>query len=165
MIDTMRDALKHENPKEFITQDIINSISIYKLAWSKEEWRDYFSKHNYISFRPIPIGLIFDPNYALLSNPAKLTLNYALTQVWWQPTKNNRQVKNRTSANISIDIFMMPIAALQALGIGSKPTCIKAIKELVDNNYIKLLTNKNKTNVYKLNTQFSLYLMSLKKKK
>ena len=161
----MKDALKLHSPKDFLTQETINTIALYKLSWTKDDWRDYFSKRNNIAFRPIPTGLIFDPQYALLSNPAKLTLNYALTQVLWQTPKNNRLNSNKTNAHISIDVFMMPIAALQALGIGSKPTCIKAIKELIKQNYIKIVTNKNKTNIYKLNTQFSLYLMSLKKKK
>lgn len=161
----MKDALKLHSPKDFITQEIIQTITNYKLSWTKEEWRNYFTQRNNIAFRPIPTGLIFDPKYAALSNTAKLTLNYALTQVIWKTTKNNRFTENRTKAQINVDAFMMPIAALQALGIGSKPTCIKAIKELINNNFIKLITTKNKNNIYKLNTQFSLYLTSLKKKK
>ena len=111
----MKDAQKHDYPKEFMTQEIINALAIYKLAWTKEDWREYFSKRNDIAFRPIPTGLIFDPQYALLSNPAKLALNYALTQVIWKSQKNNRRNLNRTNPNIAIDAFMMPIAALEAL--------------------------------------------------
>ncbi len=111
-------------------------------GWTKAKWRSVFDKkvknRKVANFRFVSVGIFFDKAFCALSNKAKITYLYALSDVRYEPFQKGNQ---KRSGKIVNDIVCIPTNAVAELGV-CESSRKRAIKELEDHKFIERLPSK-----------------------
>lgn len=151
MTDTFKLALKQEFPESYEHNEQRLQLLKKFSYWTPDDWRKHYDSLEFITFRVLPKGLLFSKLYADLKPPAQSTLIFALAQIYFETKhvdKRHGERGNNPTPIVS-NLFTLPLAALQAVGIGSKNTCTKAINILIHN---KIIIKHKNTTIGKPNT-------------
>lgn len=151
MNDIFTISLKHEFPDVYEHNEQQKIILKKYQFWTPQDWRKHYNAQKINKFRILPKCLFYSELFANLKPTAQTTLIFALGELHFEhkePDKRHNSNRKKPAYIIS-NFITIPIAALQAIGVGSKNTCIKAIDILIQN---EILVKHPRTNIGKPNT-------------
>jgi hypothetical protein len=119
--------------------DVIGSNENQYKGWTRKKWRSVFDNklknRRTANFRFVSVGIFFDRTFCALSNKAKLTYLYALSDIRYEPFKKGT---GKRSGKIINDVVCIPTNALAELGV-CESSRKRAIIELETCRFIQRL--------------------------
>jgi hypothetical protein len=108
-------------------------------GWTRKKWRLIFDKklknRKTANFRFVSVGIFFDRAFCALSNKAKITYLYALSDIRYEPFQKGDR---KRSCKIINDIVCIPTNALAELGV-CESSRKRALRELETFKFIARL--------------------------